>query len=131
MHKQGIIKPSKSAYSSPIVLVTKPDQSITICIDYRKLNHISVSDNYPIPRISEVFKRIGTAKYLSQFDLSKGYYQIPLAKDAKEKYAFVTPYGLNEFEFMPFGMKTSPATFARLKDRVMDNYAVALMILLF
>ena len=125
MLQQGIIKPSKSAWSSPIVLVTKPDNSIRICIDYRKVNNISLSDNYPIPRISEVFEKIGNAKYMSQFDLTKGYYQIPLSDDTKEKSAFVTPFGLYEFEVMPFGMKTSPATFVRLMDRVLDGYASA------
>jgi len=122
MLRQGLITPSKSAWSAPIVLVTKPDNSIRICIDYRRLNAISVSDNYPIPRISEVFEKIGSAKYLTQFDLTKGYYQIPLSEDTKDKSAFVTPYGLFQFEVMPFGMKTSPATFARLMDNVMNEY---------
>lgn len=122
MSHQGIIRPSRSAWSSPIVLVTKPDQSIRICIDYRKLNEISLSDNYPIPRVSEVFEKIGNAKFLSQFDLTKGYYQIPLSSDTKAKSAFVTPFGLFEFNVMPFGMKTSPATFVRLMDRVLDGY---------
>jgi hypothetical protein len=65
-------------------------------------------------RISEVFEQIGNAQYLSRFDLTKGYYQVPLSDDTKEKSAFVTPFGLYEFNVMPFGMKTSPATFIRL-----------------
>jgi hypothetical protein len=122
MLRQGLITPSKSAWSAPIVLVAKPDNSIRICIDYRRLNAISVSDNYPIPRISEVFEKIGSAKYLTQFDLTKGYYQIPLSEDTKDKSVFMTPYGLFQFEVMPFEMKTSPATFARLMDHEMNEY---------
>lgn len=121
MSDQGIIRPSKSAWSSPVVLVNKPDGSIRICIDYRKLNLISLSDGYPVPRISEVFEQIGNAQYLSRFDLTKGYYQVPLSDDTKEKSAFVTPFGLYEFNVMPFGMKTSPATFIRLVDKVLDG----------
>jgi hypothetical protein len=94
MSDQGIIRPSKSAWSSPVVLVNKPGGSIRICIDYRKLNMISLSDGYPVPRISEVFEQIGNAQYLSRFDLTKGYYQVPLSDDTKEKSAFVTPFGL-------------------------------------
>ena len=122
MLAQDIIRPSKSAWASPTVLVTKPDQSIRICIDYRRLNELSLFDGYPIPRISEVFERIGHAKFLSRLDLSKGYYQVPLSDDTKEKSAFVTPFGLYEFNVMPFGMKTSPATFIRLMDKVIDGY---------
>jgi hypothetical protein len=107
MSDQGIIRPSKSAWSSPVVLVNKPDGSIRICIDYRKLNMISLSDGYPVPRICEVFEQIGNAQYLSRFDLTKGYYQVPLSDDTKEKSAFVTPFGLYEFNVMPFGMNCS------------------------
>ncbi|XP_062569214.1 uncharacterized protein LOC134231291 [Saccostrea cucullata] len=119
MLEQGHIQKSNSPWSSPVVLVNKPDGSIRICIDYRKLNEITVSDAYPVPRINDILEKVGKAKYLSHFDLVKGYWQVPLSKDSREKSAFVTPYGLYEFLVMPFGMKTSPATFIRLMDSVL------------
>ncbi|XP_062594943.1 uncharacterized protein LOC134256302, partial [Saccostrea cucullata] len=121
MLEQGLITPSKSPWASPIVLVNKPDGTIRICVDYRKLNEITLTDPYPIPRMSEVFEKIGSAKYLSRFDLTKGYWQVPLAKETREKSAFITPFGLFEFTVMPFGMKTSPASFIRLMDRILDG----------
>ncbi|XP_062614536.1 uncharacterized protein LOC134276295 [Saccostrea cucullata] len=121
MLEQGLITPSKSPWASPIVLVNKPDGTIRICVDYRKLNEITLTDPYPIPRMSEIFEKIGSAKYLSRFDLTKGYWQVPLAKETREKSAFITPFGLFEFTVMPFGMKTSPASFIRLMDRILDG----------
>ena len=103
------------------MLVNKPDGSLRMCIDYRKLNDISLSDAYPIPRISDILEKIGHSKYLSRFDLTKGYWQVPLSEDTKEKSAFITPYGLYEFNVMPFGMKTSPATFIRLMEKVLKG----------
>ncbi|XP_062586907.1 uncharacterized protein LOC134248532 [Saccostrea cucullata] len=121
MLEQGLITPSKSPWASPIVLVNKPDGTIRICVDYRKLNEITLTDPYPIPRMSDIFEKIGSAKYLSRFDLTKGYWQVPLAKETREKSAFITPFGLFEFTVMPFGMKTSPASFIRLMDRILDG----------
>ncbi|KAK3090518.1 hypothetical protein FSP39_012438 [Pinctada imbricata] len=121
MLEQGQITQSKSPWSSPIVLVNKPDGSLRMCIDYRKLNEVTISDAYPVPRISDILEKVGNAKYLSRFDLTKGYWQVPLSEDTREKSAFVTPYGLYEFTVMPFGMKTSPATFIRLMNSVLQN----------
>ncbi|KAK3098880.1 hypothetical protein FSP39_023928 [Pinctada imbricata] len=121
MLEQGQITQSKSPWSSPIVLVNKPDGSLRMCIDYRKLNEVTISDAYPVPRISDILEKVGNAKYLSRFDLTKGFWQVPLSEDTREKSAFVTPYGLYEFTVMPFGMKTSPATFIRLMNSVLQN----------
>jgi hypothetical protein len=102
-------------------LVNKPDGTLRICVDYRKLNEITLIDLHPIPRMCDIFEKIGNAKYLSWFDLTKGYWQFPLAEEAREKSAFITPFGLFEFTIMPFGMKTSPASFIRLIDHVLDG----------
>ena len=111
MLEQGHIQPSNSPWSSPVVLVNKPDGLIRMCIDYRKLNEITVSDAYPVPRVSEILEKIGKAKYLSHFDLVKGYWQVPISENTREKSAFVTPFGLYEFLVMPFGLVNAPAMF--------------------
>ena len=77
-------------WASPIVLVTKKNGSVQFCVDYRKLNRMANFDAYPMLVISTL-------------DLAKGYWQIPMAEDSKDKTAFTTPFGLFEFEVMPFG----------------------------
>ena len=109
-----LIEPSQSEFSSPCILVPKPDNSYRMCTDYRKVNNISKTDSFPIPRIDDCIDKVGNAKYVTKFDLLKGFWQIPLTERAKEVSAFVTPDGLFQYKVMPFGMKNSPATFQRL-----------------
>ncbi|XP_033741736.1 uncharacterized protein LOC117328321 [Pecten maximus] len=119
MLDRGYITPSFSPYSSPIVLVEKKDTTSRLCVDYRRLNDVTLCDGYPIPRVDEIFEKLGKAQYLSTMDLAKGYWQIPLSQDSQEKSAFVTEFGQYQFKVMPFGMKTAPATFARMMDRLL------------
>ena len=109
--ENDFIEPSNSDWSSPCILVPKPDGAYRLCTDYRKVNGVTKTDSFPIPRIDDC---IGKAKYVTKFDLLKGFWQIPLTDNAKEVSAFVTPDGLFRYKVMPFGMKNSPATFQRL-----------------
>ena len=83
MLQAGIIEPASGGWSSPIVLVTKKDQSIRICVDFRRLNAVSESVIYPMPRVDELTDQIGQAKYISALDLSKGYWQVPVSRESK------------------------------------------------
>ena len=94
MLENNIIEKSKSPWSSPCILVPKPDKSYRFCTDFRKVNSATKSDTYPIPRIDDCIDRIGNAVYISKFDLLKGYWQIPLTDRAKEISAFTIPGGL-------------------------------------
>ena len=94
---------------------------VRFCVDYRKLNQVAKFDAYPMPRIDEVIDKIGPVKYITTLDLAKGYWQIPLSPESKEKTAFVTPFGLYEFEVMPFGLHNAPATFQRMMDHVFQG----------
>ena len=85
LEKAGLIQASKSAWASPIVLAPKKDNTYRLCVDYRRLNAITRFDPYPIPRTDEFIERLGQAKYITSIDLSKGYCQIQLSKDAREK----------------------------------------------
>ena len=116
--ENDFIEPSQSSWISPCLLVPKPDGSYRMCTDYRKLNNVTKADTYPIPRIDDCVDKIGTSKYVSKFDLLKGFWQIPLTERAKEVSAFVTPKGLYQYKVMPFGMRNSPATFQRLINSV-------------
>ena len=119
--KHDFIEPSKSNWSSPCILVPKPDGTYRMCTDYRKVNNATKTDTFPIPRIDNCIDRIGNAKYITKIDLLKGFYQVPLTERAKELSAFVTPDGLFQYKVMPFGMKNAPATFQRLINNVISG----------
>jgi len=128
---EGIIQHSFSPWSSPVVLVTKKDGSTRFCIDYRQLNQVTKKDNYPLPRIDDALDRLSGAKYFSSMDCDQAYYQVPVKAEDKEKTAFITPDGLYEFNYMPFGLCNAPATFQRLMDVVLGRlkWTIALVYL--
>ena len=128
MEENGVIEPSSSDWAAPIVLVKKKDGTIRLCVDYRKLNSFSRADVYPMPRIDELIDRLGKAKFVTTLDLTRGYWQVPIAESAREKTAFMTPFGLYQFQIMPFGLQGAPATFQRMMDKLirgMEDYTAA------
>lgn len=116
-----IVRESSSPYSSPIVVVTKKDGSIRLCVDYRQLNAKTRKDAYPLPRIEESLDALSGARWFSTLDLASGYNQVPVAEKDKFKTAFCTPFGLFEFNRMPFGLCNSPGTFQRLMERMFGD----------
>ncbi|UYV73827.1 hypothetical protein LAZ67_11001042, partial [Cordylochernes scorpioides] len=121
MLKEGIIRPSSSPWSFPVILVKKRDGKFRFCVDYRKLNEVTVKDVYPIPRIDDVMDTLQGSKYFSAIDLRSGYWQVEIEEKDKEKTAFTTTHGLYEFNVMPFGLCNAPATFERNMDNVLGN----------
>ena len=119
MQAQGIVRPSKSPWASPIVLVPKKDGSLRFCVDFRKLNSITKKDVYPLPRVEDILDTLGEAKYFTSLDLASGYWQVELDEDACAKSAFTTHHGLFEFTRMPFGLCNAPATFQRVMQAVL------------
>jgi hypothetical protein len=120
MIDRGIIRKSESPFASPTVLVRKKTGDLRICIDYRKLNEITQKDSFPLPLINElVHDRLGGMFEFSSFDLADGYYQIPIKNEDRFKTAFITDRGLFEFNVMPFGLTSAPATFQRFMNEVL------------
>ena len=116
---EGVILPSESPWSSPVVMVTKKDGSCRFCIDYRKLNGITRKNAYPLPRIDECLESLGGAKWFCTLDLQSGYWQIGMDPKDQEKTAFATHMGLYEFSVMPFGLCNAPATFEAMMETML------------
>ena len=119
----GVIEPSSSAWASPVVLVRKTDNSVHRCIDYRKLNDITVKDAYPLPRIDLCLDCLSSAIIFSAIifstmDLQSGYFQLQLDDRDREKTAFITKYGLYQYTRLPQCLATSPSTFQRTMELV-------------
>lgn len=121
MLRMRVIRQSDSSYAFPVVIVKKTDGSNRICIDYRKLNKITVVDPEPMTPMTDLFQDISRDRFFSQLDLSKGYWQIPVAERDIEKTAFITADGQYEFLKMPFGMINSGATLARSMKKLLKD----------
>ncbi len=117
MLKLGVIESSRSPWSSPIVMVPKPDGTLRFCNDFRRVNEVSEFDSYPMPRVAELIDRLGRARFISTLDLTKGYWQVPLSEDAKPKTAFSTPSGHWQYRVLPFGLHGGPSYLPKTNGR--------------
>ncbi|XP_014613889.1 PREDICTED: uncharacterized protein LOC106792185 [Polistes canadensis] len=125
--KDGIIRYSNSPWRSPVVMVPKKDGSFRLCVDYRRLNDITIRDAYPMPRTDEFFDALKGAKIFSKLDAKSGYHQIDMHPEDIEKTAFGCKEGLFEFVKMPFGLVNGPATFQRVLRDFINKFVVVYM----
>ncbi|GBN21296.1 Retrovirus-related Pol polyprotein from transposon 17.6 [Araneus ventricosus] len=119
--ERDVIEECESAYGAPVVLIPKPDGKTRLCIDYRKLNEITVPDSYPLPRMDDLLQSAKHTTFMSTIDLKSGYHQINVHPADRDKTAFVCPFGTFRFKRMPFGLRNAPATFQRLMDMFCRN----------
>lgn len=124
--KQGIIRHSVSPYNFPLVLVPKKvgsdgKRKHRLCVDFRKLNDVTISDKHPLGNISDILDSLGHSRYFSTLDLASGYLQIALHEDSMEKTGFSSGFGHYEYTRMPFGLKNSGASLQRYLNHILTG----------
>lgn len=131
MHENGIIeKCSHSAWNAPIVMVTKPDNSLRFCCDFRGLNEVTVKDAQALPRMDDSIEALAGSKWWSTLDMKSGYWQMEIDPNDRHKSAFSIPGGEQwQWIRLPFGMCNSPATFTRLMQLVFSGLLWTVVIL--
>ena len=118
----GVIRPSNSPWCNAVVLVRKKDGSLCFCIDFRKLNSLTVKDSHPLPRICETLDSLAGAAHFSTFDMNSGFWQVPMDEESKQYTAFTLgSMGLYECGSMPFGLCNAPPTFQRLMQNCLGE----------
>ncbi|CAM4953748.1 unnamed protein product [Rotaria socialis] len=119
--KQGIIEPSISPWSSPVVLVKKKDGTHRFCVYFTKLNAITIRDHFPLPRIDDIFDQLSDSHFFTTLDFKSGYFQVPLDKRDRSKTTFSTRDSRYQFTVLPQGITNGPPTFQRIVNNILGN----------
>ena len=124
LEREGVITARESPWNAPLLVVPKkPDVNeqvkYRVCVDFCRLNEVTIGDAFPLPNIVDILDQLGRSKYYSTLDLAHGYHQITMDPSNRCKTAFSTDRGYFEFERMPFGLKGAPGTFQRLMNKVL------------
>lgn len=121
---KGLIAPSTSPYSFPVVMVDKKDEGkkTRLCVNYIKLNEVTLSEHFPLPHIEEMQDRFLGAKWFTTIDIASGFYHIEMAEEDKEKTAFSTINGHYHWNRMPFGLKNAPIVFQRVISNLLVKH---------
>lgn len=122
LNSLDIIEPSSSPWSSPVVPVRKKDGSIRMCIDYRKVNRVTVPDKFPVPNLVDSIFGLKGTNYFTRLDLVRGYYQLPIDEESRPVTAFSTQRNHWQFKRLSFGLRNAPAAFQREIQAVLSSF---------
>ena len=109
----GWIEPARSPFGAGVLFARKHDGKLRLCIDYRRLNELTIKVAYPMPKIDECIDRMAGSRVFTKMDLRSGFHQIQVVPEHRDRTAFQTRYGSFQFRVMPFGLCNAPATFLR------------------
>lgn len=110
-----------SSQDSALHLVQKKDGSYRPCVDYRRLNDVTIRDAYPLVRIDDCLQFLQGSRYFTTIDLKSGYWQLRVAEEDRDKTTFTSRHGLYRFLVMPFGLKNAPASFQRMTSEILKE----------
>ena len=119
---KGFIRESSSPAGYPILFVPKKNGKLRLCVDYRKLNDVTIKNRYPLPRIDEIMDCINGAQRYTKLDLQGAYNLVRIAQGEEWKTAFRTKMGLYEYLVMPMGLTNAPASFQALMNHVLRDH---------
>ena len=120
--QKGFIRPSTSPVSSPVIFVKKPGGGLRFCVDYRRLNEITIKNRYPIPLVQETLNRLSKAKFFTKLDIISAFNRIRITPGHEHLTAFRTREGLFEYLVMPFGLANAPSTFQHYVNDVLRPF---------
>ncbi|KAE8269828.1 hypothetical protein A4X09_0g2516 [Tilletia walkeri] len=116
----GVVEPSSSPVSFPVLMI-RQGPKWRFCVDYRKLNEITIPDRYPLPTTDAVFQTLLGKRWFSALDALRGYHQQGVKEEDRWKTAFICHRGLYQYNTVPFGLRNAPAIFQRLMDKVLGG----------
>lgn len=120
--QKGFISPSTAPYASPVLFVQKHDGSLRFCVDYRKLNAITIRNRYPIPLIEEVLARVVGCKYLTKLDIIAAFNKLRMHPDSEDFTTFTTSFGAFKYHVLPFGLTGGPASYQQYMNDTLFEY---------
>lgn len=123
LERLGIIERCNSAWNAPIVPIRKPNGSLRLCIDYRRLNKRTVTERFPMTDVADSVYSAHDMRWFSALDIERAYYQLPIAEESRDFTAFSTPRSHYRFRCLSFGLKNAPAVFQREMQAIFAGFS--------
>ena len=118
-NRQGVTEPANSPWGAPLIPVRKKDGRLRWCVDFRRLNEVTVKDSYPLPLITTNLHKLGSSSIFSTIDGTGAYHNVQIAERDRPLTAFLSPFGQFQFKRMPFGLSNAPQAYSRLVEMVL------------